>query len=378
MSAAQPTNGALTADALVVGAGLVGLASALALADRGLRVLLLNDTRRGEASPAAAGMLAPTVEPATGGSALAFGIASRDRYPGYLAALRERTGIDVPLNRLGVIRLAFDEREEVTLRRELPEGARWLDAREVAALEPELAQSAGAAFHPYDGAVNNLVLMRALKHAISNHGRIQVLGDAAVDVSFRGGAVRASTRDERRLSAGLLVLAAGAWAGQIDGLPRAIPVEPVRGQMMSVASKALRHVVYGGAGYVVPRADGRTLVGATVERVGFDADFTAQGVAAVREMGAAIAPSLAGARMLNAWAGLRPMTPDGLPVLGRDPERPALIYACGHSRNGVLMAPLTGDCIAELATGEEPRVDLTPFSIKRFERMPATHRRKEG
>jgi glycine oxidase len=178
--------------------------------------------------------------------------------------------------------------------------------------------------------------------------------------------VRAETRDERRLSGGQLVLAAGAWAGQLAGLPRPLPVEPVRGQMMSVVSKALRHVVYGGEGYVVPRHDGRTLLGATMERVGFDPDFTEGGVAEVRRMGAAIVPALAEARMLNAWAGLRPMTPDGLPILDRDPEHPALLYACGHSRNGVLMAPLTGDCIADLVAGEKPRLDLRPFSVRRF------------
>jgi len=121
-------------------------------------------------------------------------------------------------------------------------------------------------------------------------------------------------------------------------------------------------------GYAVPRHDGRTLVGATMERVGFDPDFTEGGVAAVRQIGAAISPALADARMLNAWAGLRPMTPDGLPILGRDPERPALIYACGHSRNGVLMAPLSGECIGDLVAGEAPRIDLTSFSVARFGR----------
>jgi glycine oxidase len=165
-----------------------------------------------------------------------------------------------------------------------------------------------------------------------------------------------------------MVLATGAWARAMDGLPRSLPVEPVRGQMMSVVSKALRHVVYGGHGYVVPRADGRTLIGATVERVGFDAAFTDEGVAAVRAMGGAIAPSLADARMLNAWAGLRPMTPDGLPVIGHDPARPALVYACGHSRNGVLLAPITGDVVADLVTGTTPRLDLAPFSVERFGR----------
>src|SRR4051812_821277 len=138
--------GALTADVLVVGAGLVGLAATLALADRGLRVLLVNDTRRGEASPAAAGMLAPTVEPATAGPAHDFALAARDRYPGYLAALRERTGVDVPLNRLGIIRLALDDAEAPEMRRSLPDGASWLTPGEVAALEPALAPAAGAAF----------------------------------------------------------------------------------------------------------------------------------------------------------------------------------------------------------------------------------------
>ena len=136
--------------------------------------------------------------------------------------------------------------------------------------------------------------------------------------------------------------------------------------MMSVASRALRHVVYGGEGYVVPRHDGRTLVGATYERVGFDAAYTEAGVAGVRRMGAAIAPSLAVAPMLNAWAGLRPGTPDALPIIGRDPAQPALVYACGHSRNGVLMAPLTGDVVADLVAGGEPRMDISSFRVDRF------------
>jgi len=362
----RDAKGPLAADVLVVGAGLVGLASTLALADRGLRVLLVNDTRRGEASPAAAGMLAPSVEAATAGAAHDFAIAARDRFPGYVAALRERTGIDVPLNRLGVLRLALDDAEAERLRHGLPAGVRWLAPDDVARLEPALVRTGGATFHPEDGAVNNLVLMRALKHAIGHHGRVQVLGDAVTEVAFDGGGVRAVTRDERTLGAAQMVLATGAWAPALDGLPRALPVEPVRGQMMSVASKALRHVVFGGDGYVVPRADGRTLIGATVERVGFDPAFTEQGVAAVRAMGAAISPALADARMLNAWAGLRPMTPDGLPLLGRDPEQPALLYACGHSRNGVLMAPLTGDCVGDLAAGSDPRMDIGAFRVERF------------
>ena len=360
-----------TADVLVVGAGLVGLASALAVADRGLRVLLVNDTRRGEASPAGAGMLAPSVEhagPAAPAAADAFAVAARDRYPDYVVSLRERTGVDVPLNRLGILQLALDEGDGERLRARVGGHSRWMMAADVAALEPALSPAVvGALVHPDDGAVNNLVLMRALKHAVGGHARVTVVGDAVLSVSLGAdGGVEAVTRDERRLGAAQLVLATGAWANLVEGLPRALPVEPVRGQMMSVASKAVHHVVYGGRGYVVPRHDGRTLLGSTMERVGFDAAFTEEGVADVRRIGASIAPALANAPMLNAWAGLRPVTPDGLPILGRDPERPSLIYACGHSRNGILLAPLTGDCVADLAAGEAPRMELAPFRVERF------------
>ena len=130
--------GRVTADVVVVGAGLVGLASALAVADRGLRVLLVNDTRRGEASPAAAGMLAPSVERAESAAAHAFNVAARDRYPSYVEALRERTGVDVPLNRLGILQLAFGDGDAERLRGRAGAPSRWMTAAEVAALEPAL------------------------------------------------------------------------------------------------------------------------------------------------------------------------------------------------------------------------------------------------
>jgi glycine oxidase len=354
-----------SADVVVIGAGLVGLAVAAAVAERGGRVLLLADVRRGEASPAAAGVLAPTVSPASG-AAHAFAIAARERYPNYLAALGERTGIEVPLNRLGILRIALGDDEAAVLEAGLPAGTTWLDRPTLVALEPGLAHARGAAFHPHDGAVNNLVLMRALKAALARDRRVTIVGDAAEEIALDDRAATVLTRDGARHSAARVVLASGAWAPHLGGLPRALPIEPVRGQMMSVASKLLRHVVYGGAGYAVPRPDGRTLVGSTSERVGFDAGHTEAGVAAVRGIAAAISPQLAPARMLNAWAGLRPVTPDLLPILGVEPTKPSLIYACGHSRNGVLLAPLTGDCVAALCAGDTSPVDITPFSPARF------------
>jgi glycine oxidase len=371
-NASLPTLGSTTADVIVVGAGLIGLACAVAAADRGHNVLLFVDTRRGEASPAAAGMLAPSVERASG-AAHAFAVAARDMYPDYVAALHERTGVAVPLNTLGIIQVELDEASAERARADLPDGARWLDRAALAALEPALAHAAGAAFHARDGAVNNLVLMRALKHLVARHPRVRVTNDVAAELSFdaTGYGAGISVRTERgeRHATGQVVLAGGAWSPLLDGLPRSIPITPVRGQMLSVAGSPLRHVVYGPAGYVVPRGDGRTLIGATMEHVGFDADTTAEGIQRVRAAGAAICPPLGAARMLNAWAGLRPMSPDGLPIIGRDPERPGLVYACGHSRNGVLMAPLTGARVAALLAGTPDAAataELAPFAPARF------------
>jgi glycine oxidase len=166
------------------------------------------------------------------------------------------------------------------------------------------------------------------------------------------------------------VLAAGAWVNGIAGLPRLLPIEPYRGQMFSVAATGaavLRHVVYGPDAYLVPRGD-RVLVGATMERAGFDADTTDEALASIRSGAAAFWPVVSTATTTAKWAGLRPVTPDLLPILGRDPDHPSLIYACGHSRNGILMAPLTGDCVVALVTGDAPPADLSAFGVARFSR----------
>lgn len=353
-------------DVVVVGAGLVGLACTAALADRGLRVTLLADVRRGEASAAAAGMLAPSVERASG-AAHDFARAARDHYPAYLARLEAETGIAVPLNQLGIIELALTEAEVDPLRSRDHRGSEWIPQDELGALEPALGHAAGALFHPGDGAVNNLVLMRALKRFVGQHARVSIVLDAAVRLTIEGRETLVATRGESALRAPTVVLAAGAWVSDIAGLPRAIPVEPVRGQMLSMAASPVRHVVYGGGGYLVPRGDGRTYVGSTMERVAFAADTTEQGMREVRAKGLAICPALEAARMLNGWAGLRPVTPDLLPIVGRDPAHPGLVYACGHSRNGVLLAPLTGECVADLIAGDPPRADLGAYRPDRFD-----------
>ena len=134
----------------------------------------------------------------------------------------------------------------------------------------------------------------------------------------------------------------------------------------SVIGAPLSHVTYGAHGYVVPRGDGNTVIGATMEDAGFEVATTREGMRSVERAGVEIAPMLADARVIDRWSGLRPVTPDMLPILGRDPDHPSLLYACGHSRNGILLGPLSGDCVAALALGDAPPYDLSPFAIERF------------
>lgn len=361
-----PARDRAVADVAVVGAGLVGLCTALACADRGLEVVLLVDVRPGEASAAAGGLLAPSVNAGADAGAAALGRAARDEYPAYVEMLGERSGVHVPLNRLGAFELALSEEEAEALRLVLPEGSSWLDADMLADHEPALAHAAGAVHHPHDGAVNNLVMLRALKTILGRHERVRVLADAAVSIASRRDDAVLETRDDARLVARRVVVASGAWAPQLAGLPRPLPIVPLRGHMLSVAGSPIRHVTFGAGGYLVPRGDGRTYVGSTDDSVGFDASTTEAGIAEVRRIGAAIAAPIATARMLNGWAGLRPMSPDGQPLVGADPDAPVVLYACGHSRNGVLLAPITGTVIGALAAGEPPAYDVRAWSPTRF------------
>lgn len=336
----------------------------MALAERGVTVTLIGQHRTGEASPAAAGMLAPSVERAAG-RAHDFGIAARDRYPSYVDFLAARTGIKVPLNRLGILQVALSAKGVKGLRKGALATSQWLDSRELAELEPALSHGLGAMFNPDDGAVDNVVLLDALQRLASASSRIETVDDVVRELEADQDSCAVNTVSRGTHGAAHVVLAAGAWAGQIAGARFARAVEPARGQLVSYSRSPLRHVAYGPRGYVVPRGD-HTIGGSTMENVGFDAATTREGVAKVRAAAEEICPRLADPAQPKAWAGLRPVTPDMLPILGPDPERPSLIYACGHSRNGVLMAPLTGHIIADLVTGTPLSHDLSQFRPDRF------------
>lgn len=297
-------------------------------------------------------------------------LAARDRFPSFLAELHERTGMRVPTVG-GAIEVAFNETHFAELRARaaaLPD-ATVLDAAHVASLEPALAPVAGGLHHPRDGAVDSAALLDTLDAALRASARVTVVEGRAASI---GGAAsvlpNVALDDGTQFTAPHIVLAAGAWVTEVAGLPRSLPVRPVKGEVALARHPVdLRRVIFGAGGYLVPRG-GELLVGATSEDAGFDADPTIAGALALANTARALLPDWAPPSVSFAaqYAGLRPMTPDGYPILGPDPDAPALLYACGYSRNGVLVSPLAADCLAALVAGEDAGFDLTPFAVTRF------------
>jgi glycine oxidase ThiO len=347
------------ADLLILGGGIAGLTTAVAASERQLSVILIDSPRPGAASRAAAGMLAPSAEKVPQELRDAA-LAARDFYPAFLDALRDRTGIEVPLDRNGILELA-PEGESEHLRENVPDGSRWLDQGALRELEPALDGHPGALFHPLDGAVDNVVLMDALERAVAGIPTIKRIPAEILSVDSDQPSVLTRTRG--RFFGTRLVLATGAWAAGIPGLPRPIPVRPVRGQLLRLAQSPVHHVTYGGGGYLVPRGE-TVLVGATSEEAGFENETSLAGLAALRHIAARAVPSLGAGVVVDHWAGLRPMSLDGHPILGPDPDSPALVYACGYSRNGILFAPWAAARIADVLVGN-PVDGLEPFRIDR-------------
>ncbi|MEP7344544.1 MAG: FAD-dependent oxidoreductase [Gemmatimonadaceae bacterium] len=352
-------------DVIVVGGGIVALATARSLAARGARVFVSSPEHPGTSSSLGAGVLAPTIE-AAAGSVFSFACASREYYREFAASIHEETGIDVQLDLAGVLRLALTEREGDVLRREVSEEALWISPAEVRDLEPNLAPSYGALLHHQDGIVANDRVHAALRTSVRGTPQITWTSRAVSRVKADDEQASVWLSDGTTLTAPTVVVAAGAWSASIAGLPVPPPVVPLRGQMLAVAALGLRRAVYGAGGYLTPRQDGRILSGSTMEHADFDATTTPSELDRLEGVAATLLPSLAPMVRVDAWAGLRPMSPDGFPVIDRDPLAHSIVYATGHTRNGLLMGPLTGEVVCDLVAHEEPSVDITPFSGARF------------
>jgi glycine oxidase len=351
-------------DLVVAGGGIVGLTSALAAARRGLRVTLVDQPRPGAASRASAGILAPSIGDASTAVRQAL-LAAREFYPGFLDQLLTRTEIIVPLDPDGIIQLASTESEREALFRNAPADAQQLDAHALAALEPALADHAGALLHPGEGGVDNVTLMGALDVAVARQARIARITDEVASFDARGNLPAFLARGGTRYAGRRLLVANGAWAGSLPGLPRPLPVRPVRGQLMRLEGRPVRRVIFGAGGYLVPRGNS-LIIGATSEEAGLDASTTPRGLKDLRAIAARAVPVLAHAPLLEHWAGLRPMAADGLPIIGTDAEVPAICYACGFSRNGILLAPWVAEQLLPVLMGGPLPESLKAFSVERI------------
>lgn len=355
-------------DAIVIGAGLIGLAIADDLARRGFTVRVLDERpSHAGASWAGAGMLAPHPESARHEAFEQLCLRSFERYPSFVADLIERTGLDPELRTDGVLIVAPSEAAAERLRGRVRElraravDATWLDVSETRAAEPALgAHQHGAVLVAAGGQIDNRLLLAALEAACRGAGVTIERGAIGVQVEIENECVSGVRTKRERFTAAYVVNAAGAWAGRIPGVPSAaaVPVTPVKGQMLALSSALppIRRVTWLEDDYLVPRQEGRLLVGATSERAQFDGRVTAGAVQGLLASVLARLPMLADAALVETWAGLRPGTPDGLPYLGPTPVE-GYVLACGHYRNGILLAPVTAFLIAELVAGKRVELD---------------------
>ncbi len=346
-------------DIIVVGAGIVGCAVAYELARRGASVQVIDERGAGlGATQASAGILAPYIEAGEDGPLLDLGVRSLGLYEAFVADVRAAAGMDVGSRRTGTIEVALEpaalrrlEQAAASLRRR-GVAVEPLDAAGVSREEPALVSGAlGGLLVPDHGYVAATELTRALIAAARRFGAQVIEGHRVRGIRSAGTDVSVET-DRGALTANAAVLAAGSWAGQvaIEGSGTSLPVRPVRGQLLHLQWEGppLHRVTWGDRCYLVPWSDRTLLVGATVEEVGFDERTTVAGVHALIEAACELIPDIRTATFRVAKVGFRPAVADLLPVIGRSAALPSLIFATGHYRSGVLLAPLTAQLVADL------------------------------
>jgi len=369
-----------TAEVAIIGGGVIGLAIARALALRGVRdVLLIERGSLGaESSSAAAGMLAPQAEANRPHEFFQLTCESRNMYPAFAAALLAETGINIELETTGTLYLAFTEHDEAELQKRFA----WqkeaglpieeLSAAAVRQLEPSINEDVRAALKfPLDTQVENRRLLSALASASERLGVRMETGTAVESLKVERDRVTGIETSRGFIATGAVVIAGGAWSSLLGAGDKALPdlrIKPVRGQMLCFEPQPqiARHVIYSPRGYLVPRRDGRLLAGSTTEHAGFEKQVTAAGVHSILKAALEISPRIAELPLTDSWAGLRPRAGDTLPVLGPCAEIAGVYYATGHYRNGILLAPITGELIAGAVVDRVFPATLEIFSPDRF------------
>jgi glycine oxidase len=378
-------------DAIVIGGGIIGGAIAVRLAQEKLRVAIFDRQEPGrEASWAAAGMLSPAPDSPSAIPLVPFGRASLSLYPSFIAEVEELSGRSAGLRQDGAIELLFSadaERELstfVALHHALGLPTEPLPLDEARKLEPALGREArAAALLPYEGSVNARALIDAVLAAGAALG-IELHASARVTrVLTEGGRCTGVATENERFTAGNVVLAAGAFSQKIGGLEPPVAAHPIRGQMVALRNTATRlfHVLRSERGYIVPRDESTPqylVTGSTLEDAGFEKRVTPSGLEQILSAAQELAPDLAGAEIVETWCGLRPDTPDHLPLLGPG-ELSGLTIATGHYRNGILLAPITAKLIREWIVEQRTSMDWEIFDPLRFARLhPAEGPRAGG
>jgi len=346
-------------DVIVIGGGIIGLSLSIELRKKGASVLVIERGEPGrEASHAAGGMLVdclletpPALQP--------LATACARMYPEFAHELEVESGTNVDLRDKGTI--LFPSAEHAT-----PSVFPALTPAQLAELEPALSEVKGAACFVKERSVDPRALTAAALKTAKNRGVDFSSGDSVTAVNLSDGQVAGVTTNKTSFLTSKVVNCAGAWSGQVG--PSAFPTRPVKGQILCLVMPShalLKHVIRSPQVYLIPRSDGRLLVGATIEEAGFDKRTDASTVQRLHQAAIALVPKLLDAQIHEAWAGLRPGTPDALPILGAT-ETPGYYVATGHFRDGILLAPITAQVMAEVISGNECNYDLTPFSPRRF------------
>jgi glycine oxidase len=366
-----------SADVVVVGAGIIGCSVARALAREGLEVLVLERSRiAAESSGAAAGILAPRVH-ATDAGMFDLALDSHRRFESLVAELREETGLDVEFARSSAWVLALDEADEERLRDKvrwlqgLGHEVAWVDRARVLAEEPAVAPGLRGAFFDADAyQISPPRFTNAMGQAAARAGVEFRYGLDVIGLRRSNGRATAVETTAGPIAADRVIVAAGAWSGRFgEWLGFDIPVFPAKGQILTVVATPppLQGIIFGPDAYLLPRLDGTVVVGATVENVGFDKSMTASGLAWLLESLNALCPALANAPLDRFWTGLRPASPDDLPIVGRAPGWDNVLIATGHHRNGIMLAPTTARIVADLVLHGKTEISgATGLSPGRF------------
>jgi len=381
-------------DAIVVGGGAIGLSSAWRMARAGMEVAVVDPEPGRGASWVAAGMLGPVSEVHYGEEGLlALTMASARRWPSFAAELEADTGSDIGYRTTGTLVVDVDDVDrawsEDLFRFQCSLGleVERLSSRRVRELEPAVAPGVRSGLLVKgDHQVQtrrfvSALLAAAAKRGVTFHHQPATAVDVDGAPGTAGGAtVRGVHCDGTQLGAPVVVLAAGCWSGSLAGLPDGVvpPVRPVKGQILRLSGDAerpllgrsVRGLVQGASVYLVPRADGTLVVGATVEEQGFDTTVTAGAVYELLRDARRVVPGVTELALIEARAGLRPGSPDNAPLVGATTVD-GLLLATGHYRNGILLSPLTADTVAALAAGHEPPAEMAPFRPTRFATAPS-------